>query len=123
MKIRYNKIQNENPYVSQKCVYEFKIVSSVLKTHYKALARMSMLFNSRERNAGFIKKEDEPAFLKLVEEIENSNESRCATSHKKAVAKYKNKKTACEHEDLGSFGYRHGDRVKCPHCGEIAVVW
>jgi hypothetical protein len=123
MKIKYNKIQIENPYVSAKCVYKFQIVSDVLKKHYKELARMSMLFNSKERNAGFIRKENEQAFLKLVEEIENSNDKRCASSHKKAAEKYKNRNAKCQHEDLGSLGYRHGDRVKCPHCGEMAVVW
>ncbi len=29
----------------------------------------------------------------------------------------------CQHEDLGSLGYRHGDTVKCPHCGKMAEVW
>jgi len=123
MKVKYNKIQNENPYISTKCVYEFKIVSDVLKKHYKALANMAMLFNSKERNAGFIKKEDEQNFLKLVNEIENSNDKRCANSHKKAAEKYKNKKVKCQHEDLGSLGYKHGERVKCPHCGNMTTVW
>lgn len=123
MKIEYKKISNENPYVTQKCVYRFKIVGSVLKSHYKLLARMSMLFNSEERNAGFIKKEDEQKFLTLIDKIENSNNKRCETSHKKAVENYKNRKTVCNHEDLGSFGYKHGDKVKCPHCGKTCEVW
>jgi hypothetical protein len=125
MKISYEKIQNENRYVTQKCVYKFKIVSSVLKKHYKELARMAMLFNSQERNAGYIKKEDEQAFLKLVGEIENSNDKRCVTSHEKAVAKVKTRKSTarCEHEDLASLGYTHGSTVKCPHCGQAAQVW
>ena len=29
----------------------------------------------------------------------------------------------CEHEGLGSLGYTHGTTVKCPHCGQMAVVW
>lgn len=29
----------------------------------------------------------------------------------------------CQHEDLGSLGYRHGDIVICPHCGKRAEVW
>ncbi len=29
----------------------------------------------------------------------------------------------CDHEDLGSVGYTHGDTVKCPHCGKMAEVW
>jgi len=24
---------------------------------------------------------------------------------------------------LGSLGYKHGARVKCPTCGEMAEVW
>lgn len=123
MKIRYEKINNENPYVTRKCVYKFKIENSILKSHYKTLARMAMLFNIRERNAGFIKKEDEYNFLTLVEKIEKSNDKRCSTSHKKAVEKRKTRKSYCEHEDLGSMGYKHGDRVRCPHCGEMCVVW
>jgi DNA-directed RNA polymerase subunit M/transcription elongation factor TFIIS len=124
MKIKYNKIQNENPYISQKCIYEFKIVSSILKKHYKSLARISMLFNSRERNHGFIKKEDEQSFLRLVQEIEDSNNKRCETSHKKAVEKYRKRKSVkCEHDDLGSLGYKHGERVQCPRCGQMTEVW
>jgi hypothetical protein len=123
MKIRYEKIKNENPYVTKKCVYKFKIVESILKSHYKSLARMSMLFNSIERNAGFIRKENEQEFLDLVAKIEKSNDKRCATSHKKAVEKRKTRKMKCEHEDLGSLGYKHGARVRCPHCGEMCVVW
>lgn len=29
----------------------------------------------------------------------------------------------CQHEDLGSLGYKHGDIVDCPFCGERAEVW
>lgn len=29
----------------------------------------------------------------------------------------------CEHEDLGSLGFNHGDTVKCPHCGTMCQVW
>ena len=29
----------------------------------------------------------------------------------------------CNHEDLGSLGYKHGETVKCPHCGKMAEVW
>ena len=28
----------------------------------------------------------------------------------------------CPHDDLGSFGYRHGDTVECPFCGREAEV-
>lgn len=29
----------------------------------------------------------------------------------------------CDHGDLGSLGYRHGEFVKCPHCGTMTEVW
>jgi hypothetical protein len=29
----------------------------------------------------------------------------------------------CQHEDLGSLGYKHGTTVKCPFCGKLAEVW
>ena len=29
----------------------------------------------------------------------------------------------CEHEDLGSLGYTHGETVICPFCGQKAIVW
>lgn len=32
-------------------------------------------------------------------------------------------KVDCQHEDLGSLGYRHGEVVKCPYCGDMAEVW
>lgn len=43
-------------------------------------------------------------------------------------AEYGDKKPAkvkvdCQHEDLGSLGYRHGEVVKCPYCGDMAEVW
>lgn len=125
MKIQVEKIRNENPYIIQKCSLKFKIVSSVLKKHYKALARMSMFFNSKETNVGFIKKGDEDKFYALIKEINNSNDKRCVSSHKKAVEKRRSRKSnsVCEHEDLGSLGYKHGETISCPHCGKKAVVW
>lgn len=31
--------------------------------------------------------------------------------------------SSCQHEDLGSLGYKHGDTVICPFCGKLAEVW
>ena len=122
MKVSYAKVQNENQYVMLSVVFKFRIQESILKSHYKALARLSMLFNSSERNVGFIRKESEQEFLALIEKIEASNAKRCATSHAKtAVARRSSRK--CEHSDLGSLGYRHGETVTCPHCGKKAVGW
>lgn len=125
MKVNYSEIKNENPYITSKCVYKFEIVSDVLKKHYKALARMAMLFGSQKRNVGFIKKEDAQAFLMLIKEIESSNDKKCATSHNraKATAAKRNNNKKCDHADLGSLGYTHGETVICPRCGEKAVVW
>lgn len=106
MKINYKKVKNENSYIMAKCIYEFEIESSILKTHYKALTRMSMrkLFNSK-RNVGFIKKEDEKKFLELVKKIENSDDEKCKTSHEKAVQKYQQKRKQ------NTYG-------ECPDCAE-----
>ena len=32
-------------------------------------------------------------------------------------------KKICEHGDLGSRGYKLGDYVRCPDCGEMTNVW
>lgn len=29
----------------------------------------------------------------------------------------------CEHDDLGSLGYKHGTIVNCPFCGKRTEVW
>ena len=39
------------------------------------------------------------------------------------IRESKSTQVSCGHEDLGSLGYRHGDTVKCPHCGAMAEVW
>jgi hypothetical protein len=99
MKIKYEKVITENIYIMNQCIFKFKIVSSILKKHYKELARMSMLFNNREQNTGFIEKRDEQQFLDLVAIIESSNDARCATSHKNAIEKAKNRKNTVSFED------------------------
>lgn len=124
MKINYGKISNESSFISSKCNYEFKITSSILKKHYKELARMSMLFNVKEYNHGYIKKENDERFLILINEIKESDNKKCEASHKRAANKYKKAlKFNCDHGDLGSLGYSHGSKVKCPNCGQITEVW
>ncbi len=125
MKVTYQTIKNENPYIMSKCIYKVEIISDILKKHYKALAQMSMFF---KKNSGFIKKECAQEFLSLLSEIESSNDKRCATSHlkaKKTAAKRRDghSNTKCDHADLGSLGYKHGETVTCPHCGQMAEVW
>jgi len=42
----------------------------------------------------------------------------------KTIRKKKiNQISKCDHQDLGSLGFTHGDTVKCPFCGKMAVVW
>ena len=122
MKVTYQAIKNENPYIMSKCIYKFTIVSDVLKKHYKSLAQMAMFF---KKNTGFIKKECAQEFLNMLPEIEGSSDKKCATSHAKAkvtAAKRRNS-TKCDHADLGSLEYMHGETVKCPHCGQMTEVW
>lgn len=130
MKISYKKVDSSNstPYaVKKKAVYKFKIESSILKTHYKELARMAFLFNSEERNTGYILSPNKDNFLALVEKAEKVNEKVASNSHAKSVEKAKSRRAnisnSCNHDDLGSLGYTHGSNVRCPHCGEVAEVW
>ena len=130
MKIKYYTPNLDNHpgknYLEKKMVYEFEIAESILKTHYKSLARMAHFF---KYNHGFIDKKDEADFLALVEKIEKSSDKRAAASHKKAIESKKNRdndrkvKERCDHADLGSLGYRHGEWVKCPMCGKMCEVW
>ena len=92
MKIEYKKIKDEDIFITKECIFKFKIVNPILKSHYKELAFISMFFNRDERNAGFIKKKNEKAFLELIAKIEKSSDKRCVTSYKKAVEKHKGKK-------------------------------
>lgn len=125
MKISYQEIRGENPYIQQKCIYSFEIVSDILKKHYKTLARMAMLFNSTKRNSGYIKKENAQEFLKLIAEIDSSSDKRCTASHDKAKATAAKRRNSskCDHDDLGSLGYKHGETIICPFCGQMVEVW
>ncbi len=92
MKIRYASAtkDNSNPYaMMRKAKYIFSIEESILKTHYKQLARMSFLFSKETRNEGYILSENVENFLALIEKIEKSSDKRCATSHKKSLEKKK----------------------------------
>jgi hypothetical protein len=110
-------------------VYKYKIVNSILKTHYKELMRMAKMINFDEYNTGVIAHKDKEKFEALVAKIEKSSDKRCETSHQKAIEAKKVSKSkkdqleSCKHEDLGSLGYRHGERVKCPFCGKMCEVW
>ena len=130
MKISYKKADSSNstPYaVMKKAVYKFKIESSILKTHYKELARMAFLFNSNreERNSGYILPQDVDKFLALVEKAEKVSSEVASKSHAKTAekAKARDSKVSCDHGDLGSLGYKHGSTVRCPNCGQMAQVW
>lgn len=110
--------------------YEFKVVGSLTKTDFKALARMARLFKAEKGvYGGLIKAADEKAFLALVEKAEKANPKIAEKSHEAAKEKAAMRRTErrtekdCEHEDLGSLGFKHGETVKCPHCGKAAEVW
>lgn len=134
MKIEYgplNLARNDVRYQrwNKLYIYKYKIVNSIIKTHYKELMRLAKMINYDEYNTGLITHADKEKFETLVSKIENSNDKRCATSHQKAIEKKKSrkneraKKESCRHEDLGSLGYRHGERIKCPFCGKMCEVW
>ena len=126
MNIKYTKFNGTGYAKQKKAVYEFKVTGSLLKTHFKALARISFLFK-RESGVyqGFILPSEVDQFLKLCEKANKVDSDKAKKSHEKAKVNYKKKKEAssCQHEDLGSLGYKHGSIVTCPHCGKKAEVW
>ena len=128
MKIEYTTKFELQGFNFRKPKYKFSIKSSILKTHFKELMKLSFLYDSKEKSA-YISEMNEEDFLILVGKIENSNDKRCATSHKKSVENMKKRwnpekeNSQCEHGDLGSRGYRHGSIVTCPDCGKRAEVW
>ena len=125
MKIKYEPAKhplNQNYF---KIAYRYYLESSILKTHFKELMRLTTLRYDSKSKTGLINEENKDAFLALVEKIEASNDKRCQTSHEKSkiAAKKRFDNRNCEHEDLGSMGYKHGSIVKCPFCEKMAVVW
>ncbi len=130
-KVTYTEVpkSDSNSYMLR---YKFKIEESILKEHYKELARMAVMFNAEEYNAGYIKKKDSSKFLNLLKAIAKSDDKKCSDSHQNAIdakikrdssKKVKVNSVRCQHEDLGSLGYKHGDYVKCPFCGAMTEVW
>lgn len=131
MKISYNKNINANDIKSKVAIAingrlfcTFKICKSILKNDFKSLMQLTKNYDAKQKS-GFIKESDKEEFIKLCEKIEKSDDNKCENSHQKSAKKYLENKIIrkCEHEDLGSLGYRHGDTVSCPHCGERAQVW
>lgn len=103
--------------------YFFKITSSILKSHFKQLSSPNMSDNFRYEGGkyvGQIKEENEAKFLDLVRRINKVSSKRAEASRSKTRAI---KGSTCDHPDLGSMGYRHGSRVKCPFCGSMCEVW
>jgi rubrerythrin len=124
MKISVKEADLKVNFGNGRAVLEFKLVDSILKTHFKELMRLARCYDSKEKT-GYITDKDERIFKALVEKIEKSNSKRAKASHEKMAAKAKQRysKSKCTHDDLGSLGYRHGTTVKCPHCGQMAEVW
>lgn len=127
MKIEYKNVGRES-HRYNRYLFEYKLVNSILKTHYKELMKISRLTGANGYNTGYITEKDKDKFIALVEKIENSDDKKCATSHQKSIEKKKKNRVVkshekCDHADLGSRGYVHGTWVKCPICGEMCEVW
>ena len=103
---------------------KFKICDSILKTHFKNLMKISKMYNSKEKT-GFILESNKDEYTSLLNKIERSNSDKCRESHKKSIERKieRNNLIYCDHRDLGSFGYMHGETVSCPFCGMKAEVW
>ena len=91
MKINYTDKISYNPFLESKnVVYSFSIEKSVLKTHFKALAKMSMLFKIDYRTGkygGYIEAKNKDAFIELVARIEKVNDKTARKSHEKTKQK------------------------------------
>ncbi len=130
IKITYEAAAAEHSQAYFKIALKYTLIDSILKKHFKILMRLTTLRYDYKTKSGLINEENKAEFLVLAEEIDNSNSKRCKTSHKKSIEK-KSKKTEsrknnsvnCDHSDLGSVGYVHGDIVTCPNCGQRAEVW
>lgn len=117
------KVTPSNVKFTRQMKYKFEIIDSILKTHFKELMKISTLYDSKEKS-GYISVDNQVKFDALLIKINKSNDKRCKTSHAKSIEMLKNRKSDfCEHEDLGSMGYKHGETVKCPNCGKMAEVW
>lgn len=134
MKIFYTKELNlterEKRVYGDKIAYKFVIKKSILKTHFKelmALLRFGVKNYDGKEKIGFISKDNANKFLILVEQIEKSSDVDAEKSHQKSKELYKTKKNGeseiCDHSDLASIGYTHGEIVKCPSCGSRQKVW
>jgi len=78
-------------------VLKVKIVGSIMKDHYKKLARMAFLFRNNE---GYILKADSAAFESLRLEIESSDSSKCEKSHAKCAAKKRSASSSRNSKEL-----------------------
>ncbi len=124
MKIEYTT-KLDFPHEKMGMLYQFTIKQSILITHFKSLMKLARLYESSKKT-GCIHPDDKEEFLSLIDKIEKSSDARCKKSHEAATKNFKEKtysSSRCEHEDLGSLGYRHGDTVTCPFCGKRAEVW
>jgi len=128
MKVSYITNETSHKNIFGQGYYKFKINDSILKTHFKSLMKLSRMYDSKEKT-GYIVENNREDFLKLHLEIENSDASKAKKSHEKSVKSYQKKreessyKSKCDHEDLGSLGYKHGEIVSCPNCGKKTEVW
>ena len=128
MKITYVKADTIEDitikFIANDSCFFYTIQESIMSTDFKKLARMSRKYDAK-RKTGFIAKSDEKEFLSLVSKIENTDSTKAKKSHQKSIEKHISRKNIakCDHSDLSSLGYRHGEKVKCPCCGSSATVW
>jgi hypothetical protein len=130
MKVSTRKINNDDKFAKNylNAVCKFTIEDSILKTHFKMLAKMSKCFSLNpqiKKYEGYITEGDFSKFEELLLKINKVKAATAKKSHErsKANAKKRTAKINCEHEDLGSLGYKHGETVTCPNCGQLAEVW
>lgn len=116
-----NKTIAEKRYGELFC--EFQIDKSILASHFKLLMGLAKQYDKYTK-IGYITKNQKQQFLDLCVEIENSNDEEAIQSHERSQKKpQKKKEIICDHADLGSFGYVHGQKVTCPNCNKPAIVW
>jgi hypothetical protein len=134
-KIKKEKQEESDPKIKiNGCNYQ--ILKAITKTHFKKLMKLNIntIHNYEgtkkaydwKTKTGTVKDIHKDDLQKLAVLINKSSSKRAETSYEKAIEKKAIKsenKSHCEHEDLGSLGYKHGTIVKCPNCGEMAEVW
>jgi hypothetical protein len=109
MKIKVEKKQHESAY-HRKHGYNtvFTILESIHKTHFKALMKLSKMYDSKEKS-GFILDSDIDKFDLLVAKIEKSNSESAKKSHQKTIEKAKARRDYTFEDYIEDFADQHID--------------